>query len=377
MFRKWSVAGVLVLWFAVASFAANLSLTEPGNNAVVSQLWENQKDFLQKSDPERKALTADPAYRDKIRHEPGKGTRPKPVDFKWTWDGGKPVTFTVKISESDTFANATTIPASQDAASATNFKINQKYYWQVTAATPDGKQVSSAVHAFVTENQAPRLLDVPNVTNFRDLGGRVGLNGKRVRQNLIFRSTAFNSNSRDGIVQGPPRFTEAGKDITLNALKIKTELDLRSPKEVADMKGSPLGDIVHWVNISAPAYGAVHNEGGKATLIKEFRLFCNPGNYPINFHCIAGADRTGSLAFVLNAALGVSDAELIRDWEITIFDNADIHFDHKDRFDHLTAGFDKLGSADEPYAVKVQHYLLSGGITRQELNTFRSIMLEK
>lgn len=45
------------------------------------------------------------------------------------------------------------------------------------------------------------------------------------------------------------------------------------------------------------------------------RVFANPDNYPIIFHCRGGADRTGSLAFILNALQGVSEADLIKDYE--------------------------------------------------------------
>jgi protein-tyrosine phosphatase len=372
---KWTFIALFML-SAIPVFAENLSLTKPENNAVVSQLWENQKDFLQKNEEERRALVADEKYREKIIHEPGKGTLPKPVDFEWKWDGKKAAEFTVKIAENADFSDAVTISADQNKINVANFKINQKYYWKVITVAADGKEAASNVYSFITEDQAPRLLDVPNVTNFRDIGGRKGLGGKRVRQNMIFRSTAFNENSKDGTVRGCDRVTAAGRDVSLNILKLKTELDLRSQNEVADMTVSPLGDQVKWINISTFPYDGAHTKDGKDIFIKEFRLFCDAKNYPVNFHCIAGADRTGTLAFILNAALGVSDAELIRDWEITIFNNRGNYFTHKSTFDHLINGLDKLGSPQVPYSAKVERYLLDGGITQKELETFRSIMLE-
>ena len=43
-------------------------------------------------------------------------------------------------------------------------------------------------------------------------------------------------------------------------------------------------------------------------------MFLDPANYPIDFHCIAGQDRTGAVAFILNALLGVEEEELYLDW---------------------------------------------------------------
>ena len=37
------------------------------------------------------------------------------------------------------------------------------------------------------------------------------------------------------------------------------------------------------------------------------------------FHCAGGADRTGSLAFLIEALLGVSESDLSKDYELTTF----------------------------------------------------------
>ena len=44
---------------------------------------------------------------------------------------------------------------------------------------------------------------------------------------------------------------------------------------------------------------------GREAFAAAFRLFLDPGNYAIDFHCIAGQDRTGTLSFILLALLGV------------------------------------------------------------------------
>jgi protein-tyrosine phosphatase len=43
----------------------------------------------------------------------------------------------------------------------------------------------------------------------------------------------------------------------------------------------------------------------------------NEDNYPVVFHCRAGADRTGFLSYLINGLCGVSYENLTRDYELT------------------------------------------------------------
>src|SRR5206468_7178285 len=42
-----------------------------------------------------------------------------------------------------------------------------------------------------------------------------------------------------------------------------------------------------------------------------------PTNHPMVFHCTAGKDRTGLMAMLLLGALGVSDDDIVADYELT------------------------------------------------------------
>ena len=42
----------------------------------------------------------------------------------------------------------------------------------------------------------------------------------------------------------------------------------------------------------------------------------------VYFHCAGGADRTGTLAFLIEALLGVSESDLSKDYELTTFDGS-------------------------------------------------------
>jgi protein-tyrosine phosphatase len=111
-------------------------------------------------------------------------------------------------------------------------------------------------------------------------------------------------------------------------------------------------------------------------MVDNFRLFCDRANYPIYFHCSGGADRTGSLAWVLNAVLGVSRHETETDWEVTFYpDMPDARPDDWRGERHFDEGFGKYGDADAPWEQRVVLYLKKHGITDGEIAAFRSIML--
>ena len=71
-------------------------------------------------------------------------------------------------------------------------------------------------------------------------------------------------------------------------------------------------------------------------------MMCNDKNYPIDFHCIGGADRTGSVAYVLEGLLGMDDESIKKDWEITRLVYESQGFGHKTRYDQLLKVFAML-----------------------------------
>lgn len=177
-----------------------------------------------------------------------------------------------------------------------------------------------------------------------------------------------------GMEPGKNRLDDAMKHYMLDVLGIKSDIDLRSASECFGMTGSPLGDRVRWFHYSSSAYGGMQTESGRAAFTKVFRVFLDEANYPIVFHCIAGQDRTGAVAFILNGLLGVSEEELYLDWEVTGWWNKRADFNHEKRFSKLVAGFQKLPG--KTLNEKIEAYVLSLGFTAQDLEKFRAIMLE-
>lgn len=276
-----------------------------------------------------------------------------------------------------------------------NYEIGRRYYWRVTAGIichkyAHGRKcdckdrrapVQSQIRSFVTEDLAPRWIMLKGEAgNIRDLGGRIGLGGKRVRQGMIFRGTRFEENSVDGIVPGESRLTVSDLRYLRNTLGIKTDLDLRMEYETANAKQSQLGPDVRYILRSSNGYKRIFGRN-KKIMAENFREFLDERNYPIYFHCAAGADRTGSLAYVLNGILGVSRHGLETDWEATFYPTIPDQ-EHKDnpkywcRESHFNDGFGKYGDAETSWNRRIELYLLDCGVTMEEIEKFRSIMLE-
>ena len=102
-----------------------------------------------------------------------------------------------------------------------------------------------------------------------------------------------------------------------------------------------------------------------------FADLADPNNYPMYLHCTYGRDRTGTICYLLEALLGVSDTDLRREYELTTFAYGSVA---SEDFAAFVTGIDVMeGSTTQE---KVENYLLSIGVTPEEIESIRSIFLE-
>ena len=237
---------------------------------------------------------------------------------------------------------------------------------------------------------AARALSWDGVGNVRDLGGLPGLGGRIVRKGRIYRSAGLNNNAHyrekgtkkplpreEWKGPGSIRIKPAAREYVVETLGVKTDLDLRTEGETFGMTGSPLGDKVRWVHISSDEYSGINKEKGRKAFTEDFRVFLDEANYPIVFHCIAGADRTGSLACVLNGLLGVDEDLLHRDWQYTWTSRKSKNAEAppEKRWQALMSVF--AGYEGATLTERIEKYVLSCGFTAEDIAKFRGMMLEK
>ncbi len=172
---------------------------------------------------------------------------------------------------------------------------------------------------------------------------------------------------------GKNRFTPEGLRYFTEDLGVRSDLDLRTDEECAGMTGSPAGETVHWFHISSSHYGGLDTEFGRKAFTEDFKIFLDEKNYPIAFHCIAGQDRTGTLAFILNGLLGVPEDLLFQDWESTIFWNPNPGFSWP-RIAELYKVFDNYPG--KTINDRIESYVLARGFSKADVARFRELMLE-
>ena len=360
----------------VAAGAAPLEIVSPKEGATVPTLTADMKAYLAQSRAERVKQFADPAERKRIAKF---GDRPQKTLLSWTCTlpAATGTVWSVKVRRAKDGAVVFTGKTHKNSVEIDNLEIACDYKWRVKGVAGDAKL--RAEGTFRTEDLAPRLIHLSRVHNMRDLGGRAGLDGRRVRQGRVYRSAGLNANARNskskgGMVPGKETLTNASRAYAKRVLGIRTDLDLRTDRECFGMTGSPLGPVVKWIKISSSAYSGMAKDSSKEAFAKAFRVFLDEKNYPIDFHCIAGADRTGSLAFILNGLLGVDEEELWRDWEVTAFQKEKLDFGHNTRFIKLVKVFDAYPGAN--INEKIVAYVKSAGFTDADIEKFRAIMLE-
>ncbi len=224
-----------------------------------------------------------------------------------------------------------------------------------------------------------RWVAVDKIPNLRDVGGMKTLDGCLLRRGLLYRSAGWNDNaytpahlSESEWTKGRIRLTDNGR-IALAKLGIKTDLDLRAPAECWGMTGSPLGDDVRWVNVSFGWYGRFKTLPWTWEAVrKAFDVLADESNYPVVFHCIGGADRTGCLAMMIEVLCGVDEDEAVKDWELTGCNTARFTFTHERGIDQFLSCLSEFpGDTAEQ---RMRAFLAHCGVSAAQMDSVRRIL---
>ncbi|MBQ8683813.1 MAG: tyrosine-protein phosphatase [Clostridia bacterium] len=284
-----------------------------------------------------------------------------PADISFAWEGTDS-RYTLLLAENNTFSHAKQYTVTTNMLFLNGLKGNTTYYWKVW-----GNGTTSDVYTFTTA-ATPRTVSIEGVTNSRDMGGWKTADGGWIKQGVLFRTALL-----DGI-------TPRGIAYCLKELQIKTELDLRRPDE-----GSAgtcfLGKTVQYINISSPHYGVndgnIFLKSNHAPLREILHIFAEEANYPILFHCAGGRDRTGTIAFLLQALCGMREEDICREYDLSFFSaNGETTPSemHNRFFLSLITGMKAYSTGT--WQQNVVQYCLDIGITESELKAIRKNLIE-
>lgn len=143
--------------------------------------------------------------------------------------------------------------------------------------------------------------------NVRDLGGW-SCDGGTVKYGLLIRGG---------------KLAAADRAVLVGELGIQHDLDLRGregggSEDEPEMTASPLGSDVWYTRTQQYAWYTL-------TPVATWQIYLRcvidavTHREPVYFHCTAGADRTGTLACVLEGILGMSQSDIDKDYELTTF----------------------------------------------------------
>lgn len=299
------------------------------------------------------------------REEGADRSLPLPVAFAWEEILGEEekavdACYYLLISEKEDMSGAWVYITKEKSLDVYNLKVGTKYFWCVQK---EGKR--SAVSSFKTALTLPRCLKIDAVSNVRDMGGYEVEEGV-IRQGLVYRGGEFELHmhlSREGAEE-------------LRRVGMKTDLDMRGEAiGKVDIATSELVGMTRAFVPSVP-YTDVFLPKHKPALKKFYKVFANPKNYPIYFHCWGGADRTGTFAFILGAFLGMRYEDLIYEYEFTSLSIWGTRSRNYPNFKKFVELFMELEG--KTLREKATTYLKSyASMTDKQLATVYNLMVEK
>lgn len=204
--------------------------------------------------------------------------------------------------------------------------------------------------------------------NVRDLGGWA-CDGGTVKYGLLIRGG---------------RISAADRAVLVDQLGVQHEIDLRGkegrdPSDGDVVTESPLGGDV-WFTIAdkAASYALTPVETWQTYLRCVIDAVTH--REPVYFHCTAGADRTGTLACVLEGLLGLSQSDIDKDYELTCFysgtgTDALARRRNESEWKGLLNAINAV--SEKTFRDKCVHFAVGTcGMTMADINAFRAAMID-
>ncbi len=232
------------------------------------------------------------------------------------------------LSEKEDYSNPRILysdGSKEGKVSFNHLKTGTRYYYKVIVTLSD--ETTLEAESYFETAVAPRFLSIAStqnstLLNVRDLGGWMSASAdgvsKSIRQGMIYRGCELDGYNDADCTIDPGE----GVSDMLAVLGIHTELDLRGSDGIAGYNA--LGYNVNHIFVNCQSYyndksTVAQREAVQAGIKQVFAVLADESNYPIYMHDVYGCDETGMICYLLEAVLGVSDAELKKDYDMSAF----------------------------------------------------------
>ena len=244
---------------------------------------------------------------------------------------------------------------------------------------PIGKAVDGATHCneppnketpFSSANTAGTLKPLDGLRlinggtygqNIRDLGGWA-CDGGTIKYGMLYRGA--------DVFPTDPYI----RPILVGECGVRMELDLRGKQEEPVRDSSALGNIGYCCPETYVWYSLSNTVAWREILRCIFD--CVLTTTPVYFHCSAGMDRTGTVACIIEALLGVNQSNIDKDYELSSFaGTAYLKKRNGVQWAQLIGEINAL-TVGSTFRDKVVNWVASLGFTAAEINAFRAAMID-
>lgn len=377
----------------------DITLKGPNDGATIEIVRSEEKKYVDAMHQQAQGISNDYVFNNlngdnvKIIDYTKKGdkfinqTNGQGVKLKLSFTGSfkdKSNVFLYHVATKEDFSDEQIIYSASRNIDIHSLKSNTTYYWKITN---ESLTESSCVKTFKTSD-GWRTINNGLASNVRDMGGHMTKSGKRIKQGLIYRGSEMNylEYTADGTKHNVT-INDDTVNTCKNIIKVGTEIDFRGAAESGGLTSSNLGWDVEYLRRPITAYGKIFTEA-PATYGKYmkdiFKAFITATeSKSVYFHCMGGADRTGTVGFLLGGLLGMSYTDLVIDFELTSFSYNLREHDKVGQysdFPSLVSGlksFTECGN-DVEISVMCEKYLTSSavGLTANDISALKANLLE-
>lgn len=243
-----------------------------------------------------------------------------------------------------------------------NLKTGTVYYYKAVAGSTEHSG------SFRTQ-ESSRFIYIPGTENTRDIGGYRNLDGKMVRQGMIIRGTEI-----DGLEYSAYAIPEYARQSVQDTFGFVYDFDLRSRAIYNGDYQSPLGSNVGHAFYTAPQYEQIFIKEWQPAVQRIFADLADPSHYPMYLHCTWGKDRTGTIVFLLQGILNMSEDYMMREYLLSGFVHDDIA--QPNAMEAVVSGLEKYEGAT--LQEKIVDFLTTDvGVTMEQITSIRNILLSE